>query len=216
MSGFNTTANERKQRPIPKEGQHLGLCNMIIDLGTQNESFKGQPKQVHKIWLSWELPKQRAVFSEEKGEHPMVIGQEYNFSLGDKATFRKMMDQWIGKPVTTLNSESVAKLLKRPAMIQVSHAMSKDGKFTYANIAMKGLSVFKRPEEVAYPKDTENESILFDMSNFSWDVFNKIPKFLQEKIKVSLEWSAIEAKHSGGQPSGAISAADQFKDDEDF
>lgn len=219
MAGLNTSANERTQRPLPPPGQTLGLLYQFIDLGTQNEAFKGEPKRLQKVYLSFELPKHRAVFSTEKGEQVMVVGQEYTFSLGDKANFRKMMDNWIGKPVEKLESSNIAKLLRKPAMIQIIHKPKKDGKITYANIALSGVGIFKRPDDVPFPKTTENEAFIFELTNFSWEVFNKIPKFIQDKIKKSEEWPSIIAKHGTGTAAitntgGVVVATDEFEEEE--
>ncbi len=190
--GFETKENERKQKPLPPEGQTLGLCYSIIDMGTQITSYPGKPPgEAKQVQLSWELPKYRAVFNQEVGEQVMALFQTYTFSLSEKANFRKMIDSWVGKPVKALSDETMQKFLGKPCMIQIVHATSKDGKLKYANIAMKGLGIYKRPAEVPFPENTENEKIFFSLSSFSWDTYNKIPKFMQETIAKSKEWPGI-------------------------
>ena len=194
--GFDKKENERTQKPLPPEGQTLGLCYSIIDLGTQVTSYPGKPPgEAHQLQLSWELPKYRAVFNQEVGEQVMALFQTYTFSLSEKANFRKMIDSWIGKPVKELNDETMQKFLGRPCMIQVVHAPSKDGKLKYANIAMKGLGIYKRPADVPFPDKTENEKIFFSLSAFSWETYNKLPKFMQETIAKCKEWPGILKKY---------------------
>ncbi len=196
MAGFDTKENERKQKPLPPEGQTLGLCFAIIDLGTQVTSYPGKPPgKAHQLQMSWELPKYRAVFNAESGEQVMALFQTYTFSLNEKANFRKMIDSWVGKPVKALSDETMQKFLGKPCMIQVVHAPSKDGKLKYANIAMKGLGIYKRPADVPFPEKTENEKIFFSLNSFSWETYNKLPKFMQETIAKSKEWPGILQKY---------------------
>ena len=80
---MEASANEQKQRPLPPAGQHLALLYLIVDLGTQDGTFNGQPTApVRKIYLGWEFPNlPKQIFSQEKGEQPMAIFNEYTFSF---------------------------------------------------------------------------------------------------------------------------------------
>ena len=195
MAGFDKKENERTQRPLPPEGQHLALCYSIIDLGTQAKQYPGKPPtEAHDIQVAWELPKHRAVFNEEAGEQPMALFQTYTFSLSEKANFRKMMDSWTGKQVKSLSNETMKKFLGKPCMIQVVHKPSKDGKLKYANIALNGLAVYKRPADVPFPKTTENEQLFLSLDEFSWTTFEKITKYIQAIVERSKEWGSILRK----------------------
>lgn len=212
---METKEGQKKQQPLPTEKQHLALCFSVIDLGTQAGMYKGNPTSARKIHLTFEIPGEKAVFNEEKGPQCFVVGQEYTFSLDVKANFRKMMDSWIGQAVTELDSEKLKKLLRKPAMIQVIHYTPKESIIKYANIANKGVSVFKRPADVAFPKETENKAIYFDLDNFSKEAFDAVPKWLQEKIMKSPEYKKV----SGGavsQDTASTSADPDLIDDEPF
>ena len=208
---MKTTEGQKKQMPLPSAKQHLALCYSVIDLGTQVGVFNGNATSSRKIYLSFEIPGEKAVFSEERGPQCFGVGQEYTFSLDSKANFRKMIDSWMGAPVTELDSEKIKKLLKRPAMIQVVHAPSKDGSIIYANIANKGVSIFKRPTDQPFPKNTENEAFFFDLDNFDADTFEKIPKWLKEKVIKSPEYKAIV----GGAGQASAQVTETLGDDED-
>ncbi len=228
---METKAGEFKktQKPIPPTGQHLGLLYSIVDLGTQLGSFEGKPTKARKIQLTFELPKFKAVFNEANGEQVMVVGHDYTFSLNEKAGFRKMMDSWFEKPVLELNHDILVKLLKRPAMLQIIHIKDKkDTSITYANIALKGQSVFKRPAEVPFPKDTENDAFVFSLGDlekldrFSWETFNKIPQWIQKKIEKCEEWPRVLAKYGvnpktkAGATAGTVTEEiGQFDDGQD-
>jgi hypothetical protein len=221
----------KTQKAIPDEGQHLSKCFQIIDLGTHMESFKGaDPKPVAKIQLGFEIPKFRGDFKYMKDGQEVVenkvlaVFQSYTNSLGTKANFRKMMDSWTGQEVKKLTYESLKQFLGKPAMIQIVHARDKnDVNITYANIANRGIGIYKRPKDVAFTKGTENPLVCLDLDNFSWEEFDKIPKFLQEKIEKSIEWPSILSNHpkpgavaDASVQSGVIeSTPDSFEDEEE-
>lgn len=215
---MKASENQKTQKPLPTERQHLALCVAIVDLGTQQGFFNGAPTSSRKIALTFEIPGEKAVFKKEDGPKPFTVTSEYTFSVDTKANFRKALDSWMGTAVTELDSEKLAKLLRRPAMIQIVHNPGKSDGLVYANIANKGVSIFKRPQDVPFPKTTENEPYFFDLDEFSWDTFDKVPKWLQDKISKSPEFiklSALNPKAGGGQTSGPITASDDF-DDEPF
>lgn len=210
---METSANEQKQRPLPPAGQHLALLYLIVDCGTQDGTFNGQPTApARKVYMGWEFPNlPKVVFSQEKGEQPMAIFNEYTFSLSEKANFRKMIDSWIGQPVLKLNSETFAKLLGKPCLINIEHYQDKKNPaITKARISFKGIAIFKRPAEMSFPKTTINEKLYFDLDNFSWESFNKVEmKFLQEKIRKSHQWPSIISKHPETKGSSAVIADEQ-------
>lgn len=222
---MKTTENQKTQKPLPSEKQHLALCYAVIDLGTQTGVYKGAPTSARKIAMTWEIPGERATFKPELGPQPFVVTSEYTFSIGATSNYRKMLDSWLGKKVTEemkeLDSEMILRFLKRPGMIQIEHNKSdKDGLF-YANIANKGISIFKRPAEVPFPKETENEAYFFDLDNFSWDTFDKIPKFLQNKIEKSPEFKAASSMNprtgaAPAQSNGVVTEENAFEEDEPF
>lgn len=226
---LETKANATTQKPIPPVGQHLAVCYCVIDLGTQLESFQGaEPKPTPKVYIGWEFsnPKLRAVFNKEIGEQPMAVFQKYSRYLGSKANFGKMIKNWAGREVTELTYEMLQKFRGRAAMIQIEHNEDKKKiddvtkkPIRYANIANAGTGVFIRPDEVAKPTKMENEWMLFSLDHFSWEVFNKIPKFLQETIMKSAEWSDITRQFGQnpalGQASQEITESIGTADEED-
>ena len=212
--GIQTKENEKTQRPIPPAGQTLGICIGVIDLGTQTEQFKGEAKQLKKICIIWELPAHKAVFQQEKGLQPMVVSQQYTNSLNDKGNFRKMLDSWFANPITEMPLDRAKKIPGWPAMLQIAHTKSKDGKLTYANVAQRGISVFPRSKETPVPKN-ENEAIYFDLDEgqFSLETFNKLPTYLQEIIKKSPEF---QARTAGMTIPSAITANQDFANEGQF
>lgn len=201
---------ERTQGPLPPEQQHLGICSQVIDFGTQMESYQGAPpKPVRKVFVQWDLPKARAVFNAEKGEQCFTVKQKYTFSLDPKANFRKMLDSWMGAPITELDSAKIMKLLNRPCMIQVKNELSKKDGLIRPKIANSGIAVYKKPADVAAPKTAENPAIFFDLENFDQALFATLPEWMQKEIRNSKEFKEL----AGGSTSAAITNNEEFEDD---
>lgn len=202
--GLNAPSNSNGPRVIPPAGMHIARCYAIIDLGTQNTSWQGQPKQVPQVQFSFELPSQLHVFDQNKGPQPMSVHQTYTLSSGDRAKLPKVLKTW-GKmtkdPVIT--ADFIKVYLGKFCTITVEHRPStKNPNEVYANIAMGGAAIGPKMEGVPIPTYPQNPTILFNLDEFSWETFNKLPKFMQEKIQASLEWSGIVAKH--GVNPGAV------------
>lgn len=208
----NVSVGKTTQRPIAPKGLHLAICYQIIDLGTQLIQFKPntEPKATPQIYFGFEFcdPKLRAVFDTEKGEQPMAIFQKHSLYLGPKANLGKMLNSWLDTEVKEMTYPLWQKLVGRTAMIQVSH--NADAKkvddvtkkpIMYANIAMGGLAVFPRGE-TPMPKSMFNKKQILFLDHFSWEVFNEVPKFLQDMIMKSAEWGGIIKEH-GQNPKDA-------------
>lgn len=107
--------------PIPADN-HIGLCVGVLDMGTHMESFKGEPPvPKEKIRLLFELPG----VTRSDGQ-PAVIGVTHNFSLNEKANFRKMLDQWLGADWhDRLKGKTWRELCGIPAMVNVASGPSK-------------------------------------------------------------------------------------------
>lgn len=163
--------------PVP-QGTHIAVCDQVIDLGKQliKSAMYGESVK-HQVYIRWQIPEERATWEVdgEKKEGPVVIGKTYTVSLGDKATLRKDLQAWRGKPFTPdeLKGFDISKLLGVPATITVTHT-EKDGK-TYSNIASVGGIPKGMPRPVP-----EGELLIYDDDNL--DTFEKLSKRMQERI----------------------------------
>lgn len=187
-------------------GNHIARCIQIVDLGTQAEkAFESEEiKMNKKVRITWELPNEVKTYTDkESGEEKTrveLVGQEFKASLHEKAKLRKMLASWRGRDFTDeeLKGFSLDKLIGVPCMINLTHT-EKDGK-KYVNIAAitplaKGMTC---PDQV-------NESIKFEIENYTLEVFHKLPEFVREKIKKSQEMQAQEIASS--QP---VTITDEF------
>lgn len=204
MGLSNIPQHARTQKPIPPAGIHPAICYAIIDMGVHQESYQGNPpRNVQKLKMCFEFPTlPEQVFDETKGPQRLSIMQDYNVSTGDKATLIKMLKQWRNVQAIDLAKDLKA-YLGAPCTILVKHS-TKDG-ITYANIEQAGLMVMPPTQALGEPK---NPKVFFDTDNFSWPVFHSLWKFIQDKLRASVEWNNIVAKH-GPEPAVQQQAAPQ-------
>ena len=114
------------------EGQYVGVCVDVIDLGDNVESFAGQPDKLsHKCVLVFRTGER----NEELGTY-IDVSREFTVSMGEKANLRKFLEQWRGKPYETSQIEDgvpLHKLTGQPGLLTVSHKRSGKDRI-YANI----------------------------------------------------------------------------------
>jgi len=182
---------------LPPADTHIARCVSIIDLGTQEVVWQGKTKNQRKIRISWELPNEKEIFSEEKGEQPFLVSKDYTLSMADLATLRKDLESWRGKPFTEEECEvfDEQKLLGAPCMLTIIH--NAKGDKTYANIAnvtrlLKGTTC---PDQI-------NPSISYNSESGDTDVYKSLPEWLRVKIAKSPEFQAASGNHHS-PPAGA-------------
>jgi hypothetical protein len=180
------TQGESKPKQLPPAGTHVARCYSVVDLGTQTLQYMGTEKEMRKIRVTWELPDERAVFDEEKGEQPFVLSKEYTLSLYEKANLRHDLESWRGKQFTAqeLAGFDIFTLLGAPCLLSVIHKTTDKGK-TFANIA----TVSKLPKGTICPPPV-NQIVAYAISDLDGGEFNNLPQWLQDKIKASREWNA--------------------------
>ena len=200
---LQTNRKERKMSLIVKEsgggvdykpapaGAHVARCVRIIDLGTQDTTFKGEPKKSHLIDVYWELPTNLMEEGEFAGK-PYTVKQRFTASLSEKATLRKVLESWRGRKFTPaeLAGFDLQNILGKPCLLNVVH-VDKDEK-VYANIA----SVMQVPGGMVVPPQV-NPSLFFSLSTFDAAVFESLPEQAKAKIKLSPEYrDATHGKHN--------------------
>jgi hypothetical protein len=185
---------EKSDRPVCPEGNHVGICVGLIDLGTHKEEYQGKIKHLRKIRLVFETPNKRAVFSEDKGEQPFLISRDYTLSMNEKATLRIDIESWRGKKLTDKDLEDydLKKLLNKVCLVNIIHQATKDGSRVYTKL--KGLSPL--PEEMKKEWVAENPVQYFSLEEPDWNTFQSFPDFLKTKITESAEYKAIKGEGS--------------------
>jgi len=175
------------QSKLAPEGTHVAICYQIVDLGTSEQG--GQfPGKKRKVQFLFELPNERTVFSEEKGEQPFYCRNVYTLSMHEKSTLRKDVQGWVGKTLSDAEAKkfNIFNLLGQACMVSIVH-VEKAGS-TYANIN----SIVKLPKGTPVP-EAYNKPLAFTPTQPDMEAFSKLPQFVQDKIRQSDEWQINNA-----------------------
>lgn len=169
--------------PLPA-GTYVARCFSMVHIGTVVENINNRPVQVNKVRVSFETPNETKEFKEGEGQKPYIVHKEFTLSMNKKASLRKMLESWRGKPFTDEEAGkfNIAKLIGVSCMITVIHKTSAAGNVRAEITAITGLPKgFECPPQV-------NPG--FEFSHQEWDneKFGKLPEFLQNKIRSSVEY----------------------------
>ena len=193
--------NDSSFTPAPA-GTFPAICYRVVDLGTQDTTYKGQPKRAHKVLISWELKDEEAIFQDpETGEtKPMSVHQQYTWSMGEKANLRKALESWRGLKFTESDfgpgGFDVRKLIGQPCILGIVH--SESGDKTYANIS----AISKLPKamkDTIGPLTNEKQFLWLDEGLFDQAMFDKLSDKMKEKIMASPEYRTLNSngEHHG-------------------
>lgn len=185
---INATNSSQKRELIPS-GNYIARCYSMIHIGTVTEEIMGEKKTLNKCRITWELPTELRVFSDDKGKQPMVISKEYTLSMHEKANLRRDLESWRGKSFTDEQAAKfdITKLLGVPCMLNIIHKTTKSGNdfATISNISTlpKG---FNCPDQV-----NQNFEFNFD-DKYSDEILESFPDFIKDKIKSSEEYRKLK------------------------
>lgn len=181
--------------PVPA-GTYVARCYSMIQLGTHEEEYMGQKKELNKVRITWELPTELKVFKEGEEEKPYSISKEFTLSMYEKANLRKFLEGWRGKGFTDDEAEAfdITVLLGKVCMVSIIHKTSKNGK-VYADIS----SVTTIPKGLNVPPQI-NDSFEFSFEDFDEVKLEKLPDWLKEKITTSQEYNIIKNPSSVEAP----------------
>lgn len=192
-------------------GCHFAICNMVVDLGIQETTFKGQAKSQHKVYLRWEVPDERVTWEDKEGkerEGPCSIGATYTLSLSEKANLRKVLENWRGQPFTDqeLRGFDITQVAGKCCQIMVQHDTNA-GK-TYANVTgVMGVSRDQR--ERARAAKSEVGVLVYSLDDGENDAFRNLPNWIKEKLSQRVMPANVKTAN-------AMAPAGDFDDDIPF
>lgn len=177
----------------PPEGSHIAVCHRVVDLGTQDTTYQGQPKKSHLILISWELPNEHM-----QDGRPFTISKRYTYSSSSKSNLRKDLESWRGKKFEDweLGEFDIGRLIGVGCMLNIVHEQK--GENLYSNIA----AIMRLPKGTEAPALT-NTAVCFSLADrpFSHEVFSMLSERLQETIKKSPEYkAAVEGRDPRNEP----------------
>jgi len=178
------------------EGTHTAVCNMVVDCGIQ-PGGKFQPR--HQVYIRWEIPAERVEWTDREGqthEGPMNIGRFYTASLAEKATLRRDLENWRGRPFTReeLAGFDLFRILGTACQVIVAH--SQGGGETYANVT--GVMGFPRGQQKPVA-----ENRLVKYSPEEPGQYDELPAWLREKVQSALDAQALEHWAARSEPARA-------------
>ena len=187
----------KQERKLPEAGATVGVLFSIVDMGHLETNWDNQKKWTPKVRFTFELPDQTDEYEvvengkTTKVQKPMVVSIEQTRSLGEKASLRKLLEQWRGQTFTSkeLQAFSLKNLLGKPAMLTLIHKTSQQGR-QYCAIA--GAS--KLPKGMKAPATTINDTIYYEIEEGEGGQFPDMPDWLQEKIRASKEFATAAGK----------------------
>lgn len=184
------TSNNTGNFSLPPEGMHVARCYRVIDCGTHRDQRYGKEKRIG--WIFWELPATNRASGDPGTERePHTIGKRYNLSHNEKSILRIDLESWYGKRFDTKQLDDAGgfdleKLIGRPALLNIVY--SDDGQ--YANV----MSVNPLPDGMNCP-DAINTPFVFTLEPYDAVKFSDLSERMQEYIRGSTEWQAINNGH---------------------
>ena len=172
---------------IPKleNGVYTAISSMLIDLGGQKSLLDGNVRR--KFMMVWNIVGE---FIEVNNEQlPRVMSKEYTLSLNEKSNLRKDLQAWRGQAFTEeeLQGFDLLSIMNKPCQLQIINE-EKNGK-TYNNIS----SIMAMPKGMEV--DLLEETTIFITNNSeTWINWNKIPKWIKDKIKKMVGYEESELK----------------------
>ena len=175
--GESATFDEATGYFKDNKGQKVDAEGFRLD-ENNNKMLKHQ----HQIFMTFEC--------QNDGKRFYVRSREMTLSLNERASLTKILESIVGRKV--VEGDTARKLLSealgKACIVEVVHNEGKDGKI-YANLGkvaqpMKGMSVL------------EAKAGLVFLNYKSWDqeVFDKLPEFIQDKIRSSSEYRSMTEK----------------------
>jgi len=156
-------------------GTHIGVCDMVVDLGLQETPIYGTKRQVY---IRFEIPEERWEYEKDgkQMEGPGVIGETLTASMHKKARLRARLEGWRGRQFSDKEAEEfdITSILGKAAMISVIDNEN-DGT-VYSNIA--GISAL--PKGMPAPK-AELPLLLYHDGDQS--MLERLPEWIQKKIE---------------------------------
>lgn len=188
------------------QGVHTAICNLIADVGLQEN--KRYNKRQQKVYIRFEVVGTHIEWVDKEGQKhagPMTIGTYYTASLSEKSLLRRDLENWRGRAFTPaeLDKFDLFNILGHACQIMVKHNVVGDK--AYANIT----GIMGLPKGMAKPVAVNT---LVKYSPTDQGQFEELPAWLREKI---LE-SAPAPKETPADTAAAGGTGREFDDDIPF
>jgi len=183
---IEASSSSSDYKPIDA-GAYIARCFSMVQIGTIEQEYMGETKELNKVRITWELPSEKKVFKEGEPEKVLTVSKEFTLSLHEKANLRKFLESWRGKGFTDEEAKkfNISKLLGVPCFLSIIHKTSKQGK-VYADIS----SISTLPKGMTCPEQVY-DNFEFSFTPFDQDKFDSLPDWLKDKIRTSKEYITL-------------------------
>jgi hypothetical protein len=157
----------------PSEGLHAALCSIIADVGPQSTNYGVKPQ----VYFRWALLDETATSGD--GEIVLkVVGRFYTLSMHAQAALHGLIEDWLGRRLGTDEARNfnLFDLLGKDCWIRIKHLPREDG-----GVSAVVDDIEPWPKDMKRPAGRQHIELL-KYSKSEPDDFDKLPKFLQEKI----------------------------------
>jgi hypothetical protein len=206
----NGGGNERIDQPVIEPGLYPARLVQLIDMGLQpQKAFQGKDKPpMQEISLTYELTDvfMKDADGNDLEDKPRWVSETLPFH-NLKADKAKSTQRYLAFDPKEEWEGDFTKALGLP--INVVLVQNQVGDKVYTNVASLAAM---RPKDAEKCEALKNPTTLFSLDEPDLAVFNKFPKWIQEKIQKNLNYngSRLEAMLKGGKP-----AAKEQKEQED-
>jgi len=156
------------------QGTYPARIVQILDLGTQEDEYKGEKKLHQKLWITFELPDE--IINVKGEDKPRWLSSEFTKSTNEKSRLYKVIQ------AVAPDAEDWTDLMDKGLLVQVGVTSGGKDKFIGAMPAPKGMEV--------NPLVNPQKYFSMEGDGFDADLVEGLPNFLQEKIKLSPEYRA--------------------------
>lgn len=178
-------------------GVYPGRLVQIIDFGLQAQKpYMGKDKPpANEIGLTYELVDE--FMKDEAGndieDKPRWISETLPF-FGLYADKAKSTQRYKAFDPQEIHGGDFSKLIGQP--INVTVVNNQSGDKVYDNVASLAAM---RPKDAEKCPELKNPAKMFDLDNPDVEIFNKFPKWIQDKIKANLNYNgSVLQKKIGG------------------
>ena len=190
------------------QGMHNATCFRLVDVGTHDETYEGDTKKRHSIFIYWELNDAKM----EDGQ-PFSIMKQYTLSLNEKSALYKDLCAWRKKQFTDeeLKGFDLTSILGVTCDLDIGE--TKTGKSKVVNVYSPDGGAKKQP--------TVNEQIAFDIDEYVAGnsdmntLWVDLPSWVQSKIDESFEVKAKDTARNQQRESGDFESLKSLKEKED-
>lgn len=169
--------------PRLENGVYTAISSMLIDIGGQKSPLDNNVRR--KFMIVWNIVGEYVEVNNE--QLPRVMSKEYTLSLNEKSNLRKDLQAWRGQAFTEeeLQGFDLLTVMNKPCQLQIINE-EKNGK-NYNNISAimalpKGMKV----------EPLKEVTIFITNNQETWNNYEKIPKWIRDKIKKSEGYEGSE------------------------